>query len=264
MTPVVEMQNVCFAYGNETILDDVSLTIQQGDFASIVGPNGGGKTTLVRLALGLLRPVRGSVRLFGDACERTRGRVGYSPQHPAIDLAFPVCVYDVVRMGRMNHRGTTSATSLLSKLLVPRCTKADRLAIDKAMTQMQINDIAGKPLGDLSGGQRQRVFLARALAAEPDLLIFDEPTNNVDPGGSELLYELLLKLNKEITIVIVSHDLGVVSHYVKSVICVNRRVVVHPTSALDGTMIREIYGSDVRLIRHDHRCSEQGHYHISQ
>ena len=127
------------------------------------------------------------------------------------------------------------------------------------MEQMGVAELASRTFGALSGGQRQRVLIARALCGRPKLLILDEPTNNVDPSSVEQFYHLLEELNRTVAILIVSHDLGVVSRCVRSVVCVNQRVVVHPTSEFDGRAIREIYGGDLKMIRHDHRCSEGGH-----
>lgn len=257
MKKIIELDAVSFAYNTEKILEDVHLSVSKGEFASIVGPNGGGKTTLVRLILGLLRPQSGTIRLFGGSPEKNRLRVGYAPQHQIVDYHFPITALDVVLSGRINT-GSRSKRSWRS-FLPFRFSGSDRKEAIEALDLMGIAEVKDLSFGSLSGGERQRVLLARALCSKPELLILDEPTNNIDPTGIDILYELLSKLNEKIAILLVSHDLGVVSQFVQSVICVNRKVVVHPTSAFNGTMIREIYGADIRLVRHDHRCSEHGH-----
>ncbi|MGI5832494.1 MAG: metal ABC transporter ATP-binding protein [Thermoguttaceae bacterium] len=263
--PIVIITSCDFAYRpSEPVLEDVNLTIVAGEFASIIGPNGGGKTTLVRLMLGLLTPQRGSVTLFGGNPAETRLRVGYVPQQVHSDRLFPISVLDVVLTGRIGA-ATEEKESVADRLgrAFFRYTRADTTAAREALEQMGLVDLEKRAFGDLSGGERQRVLIARAIAARPELLILDEPTNNMDPRGADILYQLLEEQNRQTTILIVSHDLGVVSRYVRSVICINRRVVVHPTSALNGTIIRDIYGSDHHLVRHDHRCCESGHRRIS-
>ena len=249
LPPIVEFESVTFAYEQFPVLENVNLSIPRGEFASIVGPNGGGKTTMLKLILGLLVPLKGEIRLFGDTPRRTRNKVGYTPQFLRIDESFPVSVSDVVLMGRM--------VTGLGKIWYD---KQDYAAANRALETMRLADVKSRPFQSLSGGQRQRVLIARALCGEPELLLLDEPTSNIDPSSEEVLFDILAELNKRLTIILVSHDIGFVSKLVNSVICVNRSVVVHPTSELNGKMIRDIYGSDnLQMIRHDHRCSEHGH-----
>lgn len=251
MTPppsIVEFRSVFFSYDRNPVLQDVTFSVPQGDFVSIVGPNGGGKTTLLKLMLGLLIPQSGSVTLFENAPKLQRNRVGYTPQFLQVDFCFPVSVLDVVLMGRMEDG--------VHKF---RYTKADKLAAISALETMQLADVKNTSFRELSGGQRQRVLIARSLCSEPEMLLLDEPTSNIDPSSEEVLFDILEKLNQSLTIILVSHDIGFVSRLVKSVICVNRTVAVHPTSALNGNTIKELYNSGVRMIRHDHRCSEYGH-----
>ena len=238
---VIEFQSVSFAYEQQLVLENVSLSILQGDFASIVGPNGGGKTTMLKLMLGLLTPKTGTVLLFGESPKRTRKRVGYTPQFLQVDYCFPVSVFDVVLMGRLREGGWKS-----------RYDKADKAAAEQALDTMRLADAKNASFRSLSGGQRQRVLIARALCANPELLLLDEPTSNIDPSSEEILFDILGELNRLLTIILVSHDIGFVSRLVKTVICVNQTVAVHPTSALNGQMIREIYGSEeIQMIRHD-------------
>lgn len=244
---VVSLRGVSFAYNGVSVLDHVDLTIQAYEFVAIVGPNGGGKTTLLKLILGLLHPSSGEVRVFGESPVRTRRRIGYMPQHVHHDPQFPVTVMDIVLMGRLGRslRGSYS--------------KEDKRAALAALDELGLADIAGALFAELSGGQRQRVLIARALACDPALLLLDEPMANVDALAEARLLDDLQELNRRMTILMVSHDLGFVSNVVKSVVCVNRRVVVHSTSEITGETIRDIYAGDVRMVRHDHRCSEQGH-----
>lgn len=239
--PVIEIDHVSFSYDGQSVLEDVSFTVLERDYLSVVGPNAGGKTTLIKLILGLLKPSRGTVRVFGQLPPKTRSRIGYMPQHAALDSFFPVSVLDVVLMGRLGNGHT-----------VGLFRRPDREAAMEALREMEMYPFRHRSFATLSGGQRQRVLIARALTSKPELLLLDEPTSNIDIAVETELYELLKRLNERITIVLVTHDLGFVSQYVKNVACVNRKVVVHPTSEISGEMIYEMYGSRVHMIRHDH------------
>lgn len=173
--------------------------------------------------------------------------MGYMPQHGHHDPQFPVTVMDVVLMGRLGNRWGG------------RYARTDKEAARVALAEVGLGEVSTRLFQSLSGGQRQRVLIARALACEPDLLLLDEPMANVDVLVENRLVQILQELNRRMTILMVSHDLGFVADIVKSVVCVNRCVVVHPTSEITGEVIRDLYGGDIRLVRHDHRCSEQGH-----
>ncbi|MGL6196562.1 MAG: metal ABC transporter ATP-binding protein, partial [Thermoguttaceae bacterium] len=191
----------------------------------------------------------GEVKLLGDLPHKTRQRVGYTPQFLQVDYCFPVSVLDVVLMGRLKAGEQKFWYS-----------RADKEAAKDAINVMRLSDMCNSPFKQLSGGQRQRVLIARALCSDPELLLLDEPTSNIDPSSEEVLFDILSELNKRLAIILVSHDIGFVSKIVSSVICVNRTVAVHPTSSLNGQLIRDLYGSDsLKMIRHDHRCSEHGH-----
>jgi len=250
-TPVIEIRAVSFSYNGETVLEDVNLAIGPREFISVVGPNGGGKTTLLKLVVGLLEPTAGTVRVFGLPPREARRRIGYLPQHAQMDPRFPASVADVVLTGRLGPGGRFGPYG-----------KADREAAGEALSDVDLCDLGRRPYAELSGGQRQRVLIARALVSRPDLLLLDEPTAGLDAHMESGLFGLLKVLNERLTIVLVTHDLGFVSQVVRSVACVRRKVVVHPTSEITGEMIREIYGGDVRMIRHDHRCDEGGHSHV--
>lgn len=246
--PVVRFKDVSFSYQGVPVLEDVDLTVTEGDFVSIVGPNGGGKTTLLKIILGLLRPYRGTVSVFGRPPVKARPRIGYMAQQSTFDFLFPVNVLDVALMGRL---GQSAGIGFYGR--------DDRKAAIRALDRVEMEPLRNRPFSRLSGGQRQRVLLARALVSDPDLLLLDEPTANVDAALETELFEILNELNRHMTIMLVTHDLGFVSAYVRSVICVNRRLALHPTSSITGEMIHELYGGNVQMVRHDHRCSEEGH-----
>ncbi len=237
----IVIRGLWFSYDGHPVLEDVNLSIPHGDFVSVVGPNGGGKTTLLKLMLGLLRPSRGEIRVLGLNPDKARPRIGYMPQHAQLDPQFPATVMDVALMGRLGHGRPFGPYS-----------KKDKEAVVKALDQVGLRDVHKKPFSSISGGQRQRLFIARALASEPDLLLLDEPTANLDVVMEGGLYELLQNLNKTLTVVMVSHDLGFVSSLVKSVVCVKCQVASHPTSELTAEIIDEMYGSPMRIVRHDH------------
>jgi len=243
-TAIISFQDVDFSYSSEPILEDVNLKIHPGEFVSVIGPNGGGKTSLLLLALGMLRPTRGTVQVFGRAPERERSRLGYVPQFTRFDPLFPVTVYDVVQMGRLGRFWTGPYR------------KDDREAALTALEQVGLAELRRRSFSELSGGQRQRVLIGRALATEPEVLLLDEPTANVDRLATDKLYELLVDLNQRLTVVLVSHDLGIVSRFVSSVVCVNKTVFTHPVSELTGEMIRDLYGGEIALVRHDHKSGE--------
>lgn len=241
--PALRFEGVDFRWdGRHRVLADVSFEIEKGDFASVIGPNGGGKTTLLKLALGLLEPNRGAIEVLGTEPIRARPRIGYMPQHATVDPRFPVRVLDVVLMGRLGpHRH------------VRRLQATDRFAALAALDRVGLQGLEERPFSALSGGQRQRVLLARAVVSDPELLLLDEPAAGLDQQVELNLGDLLQQLSKDRTIVLVSHDLGFVSSFVRTVVCVHQTVDVHPTSQLDGTAIHELYGGDVHLVHHEHR-----------
>ena len=238
-TPVIAVENVSFVFDHLPILKNVDLMVHAHDFMAIVGPNAGGKTTLLKLILGLLKPTSGHIHVFGQNPARARARIGYMPQYTTLDPLFPVSVMDVVLMGRL-RRGKIGFFN-----------RRDKETAAEALRKVEMYDLSSRPFSALSGGQQQRVLIARALVSDPELLILDEPTSHVDVAVETELYEILSSLNAQMTIVLVTHDLGFVSQYVKNVACVNKQVRVHPTCEISGAMINEIYGSDVHMVRHD-------------
>ncbi len=247
--PILTFDNVSFAFDGNEVLSNASFSAQSHESICVVGPNGGGKSTLIKLTLGLLTPSSGTITVLGTEPQRARAKIGYMPQYLQYDQRFPVSVFDVALMGRLSsHRFGAYG-------------KKDKEIARNALDEMGVADLAKRPFGALSGGQRQRVLIARALASEPELLLLDEPTANVDPAVENQFLEVLHQLAAKITVITVTHDLGFVSQLVDRVICVNRFVKIHPTSEISGEIIQDIYGGDLKMVRHDHCCSEQGHVH---
>jgi zinc transport system ATP-binding protein len=243
MTNAIEIENLDFRYGQRLMLEKINLDVPEGDFLGIIGPNGSGKTTLLKILLGLLSPNQGRIRIFGRSPEECRQRIGYVPQYFQFDRDFPISVYEVVLMGRLGR----------APLFGPY-RKEDRQAADEALQKVEISDLRQNKLSHLSGGQLQRVMIARALASRPKVLLLDEPTSSVDTRAERGIYDLLQKLNEETTIVLVTHDLGFITSYVKRVACLNRKLVCHPTSRLTQEMVEELYHGPVHIIHHEDHC----------
>ena len=229
-TPIVAINNVTFAYNGETVLRDVSFDIREGDFIAMIGPNGGGKTTLLKLILGLLKPEKGTIRVMDQSARKASPAIGYVPQDVNINRRFPITAIDVVLMGKLDP-GKRWA----------RKTAFNRQEALAAMERLDMAAYADKRIGELSGGQRQRVFIARALVTQPKLLLLDEPTASIDTRGQAEFYALLKELNSEITILVVSHDLLVISRFVKSVACVNQDLHFHHQAEITGEMLETMY-----------------------
>jgi zinc transport system ATP-binding protein len=236
---VISVRHLWAAYDHQPVLEDINLSVKALDFIGIVGPNGGGKTTLFKVILGLLQPMRGEVRIMGEPAEEGRQHVGYVPQLADFDTDFPVRVWDVAQMGRLAQRG-----------LLQRYTEEDEEIVADALRRVDMLDQRDRPLGDLSGGQRQRVIIARALATEPSILLLDEPLASVDPLVSSHIYDLLERLNQTITIMLASHDVGAISSHVKTVGCLNRRLFYHGGDSLTPDMLELAYQCPVDLIAH--------------
>lgn len=239
---LVSFDDVSFRYTGPMVLQHVHLDITEGEFLGVVGPNAGGKSTLLKLMLGLLKPTEGLVSVLGKTPRRATRSIGYVPQYPAFGRDFPITVEQVVLLGRL---GVTRWWG--------GWTAADREAIRGVMESTEITHLAGRQLGTLSGGQLQRVLLARALACEPQLLLLDEPTANIDMRSESDIFDLLRELNRRMTIVVVSHDVGFISRYVTRVACLNGTLICcHPTYELDGQTINQLYGGAVRMVGHAH------------
>ncbi|MDX1707913.1 MAG: metal ABC transporter ATP-binding protein [Desulfobacterales bacterium] len=228
--PIVEINDVTFSYNGETALEDVNLEIRQGNFMAMIGPNGGGKTTLLKLILGLLKPDKGVIRIGGQSSQKASASIGYVPQDVNINRSFPITALDVVLMGKLTPKKRWA-----------RKTASNRQEALAALQRLEMASLAEKKIGELSGGQCQRVFIARALVTQPQLLLLDEPTASIDTKGQAEFFEILKDINKDVTIVVVSHDLLAVSRYVKSVACVNRILHYHNQAEITGEMLETMY-----------------------
>ena len=239
--PVITVENLGFSYGDNPVLVGVDLTVAAGEFLGLVGPNAGGKSTLLKLILGLLAPQTGRIQVLGRPPRAARRQLGYVPQYPTFPRDFPISVEQVVLMGRLG---------LGSQLGWYR--PADRAAVRAALAEVEALDLAPRRIGTLSGGQLQRVLLARALVGEPRILILDEPTANIDQRVEGDIFELLARLNARLTILVVSHDIAFISGYVHRVACLNRTLICHRTDAVDGDLLHRLYHADVRAVAHGH------------
>ena len=239
MEPIVSLRNITVRYDSTTVLEGASLDIYQDDFLGIIGPNGGGKTTLVKTILGSL-PHSGEVTYSPALFERGHRLIGYLPQQSDFDKSFPISVIEVVMSGLQAERGFFS-----------RYTKSDREKAMQLLDMAGIADIADRQISEISGGQMQRALLCRAVILEPKLLILDEPTNFVDNKFENELYTLLNRLNERMAIVMVSHDLGTITSVVKSIVCVNCSVHRHDSNIITAEQL-ENYHCPIQIISHGH------------
>lgn len=236
-TPAIEISDLWFAYGDTRVLEQVNLTLPAGDFLAVLGPNGGGKSTLLKLLLGLARPGGGSVRVLGQPAGQAGGRIGYLPQYTQVSASFPITVLGAAQLGLVRP-GFDWFKSAAER-------KREREAALAALARVGLADHARRRLSDLSGGQRQRVFIARAIVSGPELLLLDEPTASVDGRSRQELMALLAELNRDMTIVMVSHDMSTVDGCVKSIACVNKSLHLHPDSRLTPQIFAEAMGIDL-------------------
>jgi len=237
--PVIDIKNVWFSFNREPVLQDVQFTLNHKEFLAMIGPNGGGKTTLLKLMLGLLKADRGEIRIFGRPPKQAAHRIGYVPQDIHINKNFPISVLEGVLMGRLK-----------SGISWSHHKKEDRMAAQLSLEKVEMDQFKDRHIDELSGGQRQRVFIARALVTEPEILILDEPTASVDTKGQTEIYTILKDLNEKVTILVVSHDILALSSYIKSVACVNRRVHFHGAAEVTTEMLEMAYQCPVELIAH--------------
>ena len=236
---IVKLEDVWLYFDNMPVLEGINLSIKDRDFLGIIGPNGGGKTCLLKLILGLLKPSRGELTVFGHTAERSRKSVGYVPQYSLFDRDFPINVLDVVLMGRVGQMKRFRRYSEEDK----------KLAYD-ALETVEMLDYRDSQIGQLSGGQQQRVFIARALVTEPKMLLLDEPMASVDSHMQTELYELFEKLRQQMAIVLVSHDISAVSIYVDKIACLNRKLFYHDSKELTAEDLEESYLCPVEIIAH--------------
>lgn len=249
--PLVEVRDVTFGYGQEVVLDHVSLVIEPRDFLAVIGPNGGGKTTLLKAILGLVRPWSGEVVFHLPSGSDPRGRLGYVPQFSTFDRDFPLRIADMVLMGRLGRRSVLRPYS-----------REDRAAAGRAIERLGLTGVARSHASEVSGGQLQRALIARALVSEPEVLFLDEPTASIDAESRETLRELLEDLNRTIPIVVVTHDVTSLAPMVRRIACINRKLFYHGDPELSLEVMEEVYGCPVELVTHGvpHRVLHDHHH----
>ncbi len=233
-------QGISFSYKSNQVLEDISFTVNRGEFIGIIGPNGGGKTTLLRLMLGYLRPDKGSIRILNAPPAQTRLHVGYMPQYSKVNEDIPLTVEQIAAMGLFHDRH-----------LLPRISSQTRKLVSQTLEMVSLEQLRKVRFAELSGGQRQRTLLARAVVSSPQILFLDEPTASVDNRVEKDIYEYLKRLNGSMTILLVSHDIGIVSSMVDRVMCLNRKAVLHRKEELTGEHVaKDLYQHDSSIISH--------------
>lgn len=237
MKPLIEIKNLTVKYDDYVALENVSMRIDENDFIGVIGPNGGGKTTLLKAILGLVGPSSGSL-VFSEAFNDRGSNIGYLPQVNKFDHRFPITVYEVVVSGLARRNNWLRGSH-----------KADKVKAMAMLGEMGIEHLAHKPIGELSGGQMQRVFLSRALVSSPRLLILDEPDTYVDNNFETELYSKLVEVNQRMAIVLVSHDVGTISAHVKSIACVNKALHYHPSNIISPELLAA-YNCPIQMITH--------------
>ena len=242
-SPVAELSGISLQRSGRRVLDGISVNLDAGDFVAMVGPNGAGKSTLLKVLLGLLEADAGEVSLFGQPPRIGRLRAGYVPQSGRFDTRFPVCVGELVAHGTL-----TGGWSLVPPWHQRTASQEER--ITRSLDACGIAHLSKRRIDSLSGGEVQRALIARALAVEPKLLILDEPTANIDPSGQEALFDLLAELNRSMTILVVSHDLGLTTRYARTVWCLNRSLCSHQAVDVSAETLAALYGYPVRVIDH--------------
>lgn len=241
MNQVIKFENVSFAYEKELVLDKINFEIFENDFIGIIGPNGGGKSTILKLLLGLVNNKSGNISICGKKQNLYRNNIGYLPQYNTLDAKFPITVTQTVNMG-LFKKGS----------FFPFISKKNKTRVNKILEKLKISNLADKQYGTLSGGQKQRCLMARALVSDPKILILDEPTASVDAHSEKDIYELLMELNKQMTIILVSHDLGFVSSYIKRVFFVNKVLCCHKLEDVTyGHVVNDIYKNKVSMLNHE-------------
>lgn len=233
----LQIENLQVSINKFPILKDINLSIDEKDFLAIIGPNGGGKSTLLKTILNLIKPDKGKIKIFGKNPKDALNLMGYLPQNTYFDLKFPISVFEVTMMGRYNG-------------LFKNYNKKDGEAVIKALDEVSMLDYKNRQISQLSGGQMQRVFIARALAREPKLLLLDEPTASVDPKMQKSFYQLLKDLKQELTIVLVTHDVGVACEYVDKIACLNGSLFYHGVPEGSADAIQKTYSCPIDIIGH--------------
>lgn len=238
-TDVVRLDGVSVRFNGISVLDDVTLSVKEHDFLGIIGPNGGGKTTLLKVILGLIKPTKGKVEILGKSPRRSRSKIGYVPQYSLYDRQFPISVWDVVLMGRNGSVG-----------LFRRYAQTDKERALESLQTVGMTEHRDRQIGKLSGGEQQRVLIARALVTDPKILLLDEPTASVDPAMQTEFYEILDELKHRMAIVLVSHDISAVSVYVDKIACLNRELFYHGAGQIEAEVLEATYKCPVQMIAH--------------
>lgn len=241
MTNAVDLHDISVSFRGLPVLQNVSLTVSEQDFLGLIGPNGAGKTVLLNVMLGLVKPDSGTVSIFGREPSAARGLVAHVPQHGRFDFDYPIKVIDVVLMGRLGRAR-----------MFRRWNAEDRRRAHQALERVGLDASAERQIGRLSGGQLQRTLIARALAGDARLLLFDEPTASLDSRVVPEVYELIAELARERAVVLVSHDIAILPRYVKSVACLNQTLHHHPSNEITSEMIESAYGCPVDMLVHTH------------
>lgn len=257
MKPIIEIKNLSAGYDGRTVLHDVNLSIYERDFLGIIGPNGGGKTTLIKCILGLLKPTGGEIRFHTPekaSTKITSTLLGYLPQYNSIDRKFPISVEEVILSGLSIQKSLTS-----------RFTPEQKEKGKQIISRMGLEGLEHRSIGQLSGGQLQRALLGRAIISDPAVLILDEPSTYIDKRFEARLYELLAEINKECAIILVSHDIGTVLQQVKSIACVNETLDYHPDTGVTTEWLERNFNCPIELLGHGtlpHRVlGEHNHHH---
>lgn len=259
MNPIIEIKNLSAAYDHRTVLHDVNLTVYEHDFLGIIGPNGGGKTTLIKCILGLLKPTKGEIIFHTPRSTRSQEPVsssqpalGYLPQYNTIDRKFPISVEEVILSGLSMQKSLTS-----------RFTPEQKEKGRHIIARMGLEGLEHRAIGQLSGGQLQRALLGRAIISDPTALILDEPSTYIDKRFEARLYELLAEINKECAIILVSHDIGTVLQQVKSIACVNETLDYHPDTEISTEWLERNFNCPIELLGHGtlpHRILGEHHH----
>lgn len=252
----LEIKNLYVEYGNNQVLENINLKIKDKHFLGIIGPNGGGKSTLLKAIVGLIDYKKGKINIYGKKPEKLNGVLGYVPQASKFDKNFPINVEEVVLSGILKN----------NIKLFKKYKKNDYKEAKKVMKQLNILNLKNRQIGQLSGGQLQKVLIGRALMTEPKILLLDEPTASIDASSTTQIYELLSELNKNMTIIVVSHNMEAVASYLDSIACLNKKLYHHHEKQLDPETVKNVYGCPVDLIAHGmpHRVLSSHHNKVGE
>jgi len=235
---IIDIKNLTFSYEKDIILEDINLHIKKKEFLAIIGPNGGGKSTLLKLMLGIEKTTAGTIKIFGERPSKNLTSIGYVPQNTNVNTNFPIKVIEVVMMGHVGQKRPMIGYK-----------KEEITCAMNSLKQVSMEKYAHKKIGSLSGGQRQRVMIARSLCSHPQILLLDEPTSNIDATGQKEVYKLLKELNKSITIVVVSHDLSIILEYATNVLHINKKATFHDISKKRKFFTKQEHFCEVELLQ---------------